>query len=63
MTTYDYWKTTEADPHPYCDCCGKRRPVTRVWYCGLETYACARCRRDPDEAREQQHDNAGWYEE
>ncbi len=52
--TYDKWKSTEPDPYDesrlksywsqtYCDCCGKRRPVSRVWAYGMETYACEEC--------------------
>jgi hypothetical protein len=49
--SYDSWKTTEpdtggdgADVYADCDCCGKRRPVSRCWAPGgLETWACDEC--------------------
>lgn len=35
---------------PTCDCCDKQSwTVFRVWYCGIETFACAECRGVPDE--------------
>lgn len=27
-----------------CDCCGEKRPLTRCWPMGIETYACDECR-------------------
>ena len=27
-----------------CDCCGKRREVSKCWVSGLETFACDECR-------------------
>jgi hypothetical protein len=29
-----------------CDVCGQRRPLTKCWPMGIETYACAECRND-----------------
>jgi len=28
-----------------CDCCGKFRVLSRLWYSGIETFACDECRR------------------
>lgn len=35
-----------------CDCCGNySTTLRRVWYLGyMETFACAKCRGDDDEA-------------
>lgn len=30
-----------------CDCCGKKAPLSRAFYCAIETYACADCRGYP----------------
>lgn len=51
---YDAWKTSEPDNEPYghCDVCQKRRPLTRLWAYGIETWACEKC-RDPDAARDE----------
>lgn len=27
-----------------CDCCGKQAPLTRSFYCAIETFACSECR-------------------
>ena len=33
-----------------CDCCGKNRKLSLVYYQGIETYACFECRNaEPDE--------------
>lgn len=33
-----------------CDCCGNySTTLRRVWYMGIETFACAKCRHDDDE--------------
>jgi len=29
-----------------CDCCGRKRQLSRVWFCGMETWACAECRHE-----------------
>jgi hypothetical protein len=55
--TYDHWKTTEPEPFEEwppdddepelyeCDCCGKMvSELSRVFYCGIETFACDECR-------------------
>jgi len=47
--SYDTWKSTEPDPPhdgPFgeCDCCGQKRPLSRCWPMGIETYACDECR-------------------
>jgi hypothetical protein len=39
-------RTAEAD----CDCCGKRRRLSQVFFAGLETWACAECRGDDEDA-------------
>lgn len=33
-----------------CDCCGKQGELARVWAYGIETFACARCRGDDEDA-------------
>lgn len=49
--TYDDWKLASPDDERECDCCGKRRELTRCWTsCGIETYACAKCRGEDEEA-------------
>ena len=55
--TYDHWKTTEPQPSSdgyECDCCGRTDggEISRVWAYGIETFACARCRGDEEEADE-----------
>ena len=53
--TYDHWKTTEPEPFKEwppddedepreCDCCGKERKLTSLFYSGIETFACDECR-------------------
>lgn len=42
--TYDDWKLASPDDERECDCCSKRRKLTRCWVSGIETYACAECR-------------------
>lgn len=33
-----------------CDCCGAKNVHLReCWPMGMETYACAKCRNDPDD--------------
>ena len=55
--TYDQWKTTEPQPSSdgyECDCCGRTDggAISRVWYCGIETFACDRCRGVEEEQQE-----------
>lgn len=33
-----------GDPIADCDCCGKHRPVSKLWAFGIETWACEECR-------------------
>jgi len=38
-----------------CDCCGKYRPVSQVWFLGhVETWACDECRGEEGEAEDEQ---------
>jgi hypothetical protein len=50
--TYDDWKTASPDddePTGECDCCGKRRLLTRCWARAIETHACDECRGEVDD--------------
>jgi hypothetical protein len=40
--------------HASCDCCGKYRPLYRVWVSGIETFACAQCLDYPPEWQEEE---------
>lgn len=76
--TYDDWKLDNADDEAdrrrrrdrgpndgECDCCGEYRALRQAWVTGIETWACAKCsgddedaydeppERDPDDAREE----------
>jgi hypothetical protein len=33
-----------------CDCCDKRATLHQVFFAGLETWACAECRGDDEDA-------------
>jgi len=36
-----------------CDCCERREVrLHRIWYCGIETFACAECLGDDPDAYE-----------
>lgn len=41
-----------------CDCCGRSDLyLHQVWFCGLETWACAECRgEDPDTDQDEEDD-------
>jgi hypothetical protein len=63
---YDAWKLMSPDDERdareeglrgECDCCGKRRPLSRVWYHGIETWACGQC-QDPDAELDRRRDDA-----
>lgn len=52
--TYDDWKLASPDDEQddqrgECDCCGKRRLLSRCWPSGIETYACDECRGESDD--------------
>ncbi len=37
-------------PIAECDCCGKVRMLTQVWYLNyMETWACDQCRGEPND--------------
>lgn len=52
FSTYDNWKLASPDDEPdynntdpvdECDCCGKKRPLTRTWAYQIETWHCEEC--------------------
>jgi hypothetical protein len=47
--TYGDWKLASPDdddddqPFGECDCCSKKRPLTRTWAYQIETWHCEEC--------------------
>ena len=42
-----------------CDCCGRKRELTRCWPFGIETFACDECRGIPPDDEMRQTDTGG----